>query len=132
MGVELAELQQGIRLVAGHKVVLVIGGAPGSRKNGSNGLNKAKLENPRWGSNEDHADGDTAEMLVDVVEGSGVEAVTFVVERLHEGKWSKLTEVPAKVDRGQARGSLKVEHPATGDPGANQISAHYRFSVRVG
>ena len=69
------------------------------------------LENPRWGKTE-YRHGAEVEMLVD---GPGLDGrtVRFEVERSEgNGRWVKVAEATAKVERGTAVGFAKIQHPA--------------------
>lgn len=127
-GVTLAEAQQGVKLVTGHAVVLVVAGLRGTRRGSApdTARDPAPGLRTRWGrSGARHGAG--VEMIAEL-EGHEGEEMVFAVERLEQGTWRPFAEARAKVDGGAARATATALHP--GGKSAAPPRSMLRFSAR--
>jgi phage protein D len=91
----------------------------------------AVLSNPRWAKT-DHAHAEDGEMIVDVRHGNQGAPVVFIVERKGASGWERYGTVEAKVESGQARGTLSMLHPSAGS-GASDANkpVELRFTANI-
>ena len=83
-----------------------------------------KLVNPRWES-ASAAHGDSLTAIIDA-EGLEGALVEFIAERLETGGWVEAGRANGAVSRGQATGSIAIQHP-----GGDNDQRKMRFSTQV-